>query len=153
MLRNHWTLRAVVAACTIAWLAAGQQAAAAIRPVNLVSETQVIGDPFSADGADLVVTGQGTPVGQYTGTGEVIHRHVGSGQISLGSVSLKAANGDRLNMSFFAVWDQATGVRSGPVLIYGGTGRYANAIGLAFITARPVRPGVVAFDIVGVVDY
>jgi hypothetical protein len=53
-----------------------------------------------------------------------------------GSVTLTAANGDRLTFEYNGLLDPATGLGTGTLTFSGGTGRFADAVGEGVFTAN-----------------
>lgn len=109
-------------------------------------------------GATVAVTGNGTHIGSFTGTGTIqFLPDADDPNIShpAGEVTYIAANGDRLpTVIDNGRMDLRTGIATGDMVFQSGTGRFAGASGrAAIIVEQNFITGAYTFTMVGSVNY
>src|SRR5215212_4744667 len=118
--------------------------------------------PFASNGngvgADLTVSGNGTYLGLFTGTGKIqFLPDANDPNIShpAGEVTYVAANGDRLpTVIENGSMDLRTGIATGDMVFQSGTGRFEGASGrAAIVVEQNFITGAYTFTLVGNVNY
>ena len=109
-------------------------------------------------GATVIVTGNGTHLGLFTGTGQIqFLPDANDPNIShpAGEVTYVAANGDRLpTVIENGSMDLRTGIATGDMVFQSGTGRFAGASGrAAIVVEQNFITGAYTFTMVGNVNY
>jgi len=109
-------------------------------------------------GATVVVTGNGTHLGSFTGSGTIqFLPDANDPNIShpAGDVTYVAANGDRLpSVIEDGSMDLRTGIATGDMVFQSGTGRFAGASGrAAIVVEQNFITGAYTFTMVGNVNY
>ena len=109
-------------------------------------------------GATVVVTGNGTHLGSFTGSGTIqFLPDANDPNIShpAGDVTYVAANGDRLpSVIEDGSMDLRTGIATGDMVFQSGTGRFAGASGrAAIVVEQNFVTGAYTFTMVGNVNY
>ena len=109
-------------------------------------------------GADLTVSGNGTYLGLFTGTGKIqFLPDANDPNIShpAGEVTYVAANGDRLpTVIENGSMDLRTGIATGDMVFQSGTGRFEGASGrAAIVVEQNFITGAYTFTLVGNINY
>jgi hypothetical protein len=109
-------------------------------------------------GATVVVSGNGTHLGLFSGTGKIqFLPDPNDPNIShpAGEVTYVAANGDRLpSVIENGSMDLTTGIATGDMVFQSGTGRFAGASGrAAIVVEQNFITGAYTFTMVGNVNY
>ncbi len=109
-------------------------------------------------GANLTLTGNGTHLGQFTGTGTIqFLPDANDPNIShpAGEVTYVAANGDRLpTVIENGSMDLRTGIATGDMVFQSGTGRFAGVSGrAAIVVEQNFITGAYTFTMVGNINY
>jgi len=109
-------------------------------------------------GATVIVTGNGTHLGLFTGTGQIqFLPDANDPNIShpAGEVTYVAANGDRLpTVIENGSMDLRTGIATGDMVFQSGTGRFAGASGrAAIVVEQNFITGAYTFTMVGNINY
>ena len=109
-------------------------------------------------GANLTITGNGTHLGQFTGTGTIqFLPDANDPNIShpAGEVTYVAANGDRLpTVIEDGSMDLRTGIATGYMVFQSGTGRFAGVSGrAAIVVEQNFITGAYTFTMVGNINY
>jgi hypothetical protein len=109
-------------------------------------------------GATVVVSGNATHLGVFTGTGKIQFRpDANDPNIShpAGEVTYVAANGDRLpTVIEDGSMDLRTGIATGYMVFQGGTGRFEGASGkAAIVVEQNFITGAYTFTMVGNINY
>ena len=109
-------------------------------------------------GATVVVSGNGTHLGLFTGTGTIqFLPDANDSNIShpAGEVTYVASNGDRLpTVIENGRMDLRTGIATGDMVFQSGTGRFEGASGrAAIVVEQNFITGAYTFTMVGNVDY
>ena len=109
-------------------------------------------------GANLTLTGNGTHLGLFTGTGKIqFLPDANDPNIShpAGEVTYVAANGDRLpTVIENGSMDLRTGIATGDMVFQSGTGRFEGASGrAAIVVEQNFITGAYTFTLVGNVNY
>ena len=109
-------------------------------------------------GANLTLTGNGTHLGQFTGTGTIqFLPDANDPNIShpAGEVTYVAANGDRLpTVIENGSMDLRTGIATGDMVFQSGTGRFAGVSGrAAIVVEQNFITGAYTFTMVGHINY
>jgi len=118
----------------------------------------IIDDAGNVTGANVVVSGNGTHLGSFTGTGKIqFLPDANDPNIShpAGEVTYVAANGDRLpTVIEDGRMDLTTGIATGYMVFQSGTGRFEGASGkAAIIVEQNFVTGAYTFTMVGNVNY
>jgi hypothetical protein len=111
---------------------AGPHAAAATRQVVPV----ILTAQCSADLSTMKATATGfaTHLGRWTAQGRIDKADFGADRAAVrGTLTIVAANGDKLFVSFSASWRLSTGKGTELITVTGGTGQYAGATGGAVL--------------------
>jgi len=105
---------------------------------------------------DFVAAGNGTHLGSYTETGNVVISGDNPAAFHVeGSATLIAANGDKLFATFTGQLNFFTGAITA-TLTYGGgvsSGRFENASGSANLTAQFQADGTLSVAVAGTINY
>lgn len=109
-------------------------------------------------GANLSLSGNGTHLGLFTGTGKILFLpDANNPNIShpAGEVTYVAANGDRLpTVIEDGAMDLTTGIATGHMVFQSGTGRFAGASGkAAIVVEQNFITGAYTFTMVGNINY
>jgi hypothetical protein len=109
-------------------------------------------------GADISVSGNGTHLGLFTGTGKIqFLPDANDPNIShpAGEVTYVAANGDRLpTVIENGSMDLRTGIATGDMVFQSGTGRFEGASGrAAIVVEQNFITGAYTFTLVGNINY
>lgn len=109
-------------------------------------------------GANLTLTGNGTHLGLFSGTGRIeFLPDANDPSIShpAGEVTYVAANGDRLpTVIENGSMDLRTGIATGDMVFQSGTGRFAGASGrAAIVVEQNFITGAYTFTMVGNINY
>jgi hypothetical protein len=109
-------------------------------------------------GADVTVSGNGTHLGLFTGTGKIqFLPDANDPNIShpAGEVTYVAANGDRLpTVIENGSMDLRTGIATGDMVFQSGTGRFEGASGrAAIVVEQNFITGAYTFTLVGNINY
>jgi hypothetical protein len=109
-------------------------------------------------GANLSLSGNGTHLGLFTGTGKILFLpDANNPNIShpAGEVTYVAANGDRLpTVIEDGAMDLTTGIATGYMVFQSGTGRFAGASGkAAIVVEQNFITGAYTFTMVGNINY
>ena len=109
-------------------------------------------------GATVIVTGNGTHLGLFTGTGQIqFLPDANDPNIShpAGEVTYVAANGDRLpTVIENGSMDLRTGIATGDMVFQSGTGRFEGASGrAAIVVEQNFITGAYTFTLVGDINY
>ena len=109
-------------------------------------------------GANLSLSGNGTHLGLFTGTGKILFLpDANNPNIShpAGEVTYVAANGDRLpTVIEDGAMDLTTGIATGYMVFQSGTGRFAGASGkAAIVVEQNFVTGAYTFTMVGNINY
>jgi hypothetical protein len=109
-------------------------------------------------GATVIVTGNGTHLGLFTGTGQIqFLPDANDPNIShpAGGVTYVAANGDRLpTVIENGSMDLRTGIATGDMVFQSGTGRFEGASGrAAIVVEQNFITGAYTFTMVGNINY
>lgn len=109
-------------------------------------------------GATVVVSGNGTHLGQFSGTGKIqFLPDPNDPNIShpAGEVTYVAANGDRLpSVIENGSMDLTTGIATGDMVFQSGTGRFAGASGrAAIVVEQNFITGAYTFTLLGNVNF
>ena len=109
-------------------------------------------------GANLTLSGNGTHLGQFTGTGRIdFLPDANDPNIShpAGEVTYVAANGDRLpTVIEDGSMDLRTGIATGYMVFQNGTGRFEGVSGkAAIVVEQNFITGAYTFTLVGKIDY
>jgi hypothetical protein len=120
--------------------------------------TFITDDAGNVVGANLAVTGNGTHLGSFTGTGKIqFLPDENDPMIShpAGGVTYIAANGDRLpTVIENGSMDLRTGIATGDMVFQSGTGRFEGASGrAAIVVEQNFITGAYTFTMVGNVNY
>ena len=118
----------------------------------------IIDDAGNVTGANVVVSGNGTHLGSFTGFGKIqFLPDANDPNIShpAGEVTYVAANGDRLpSVIEGGRMDLTTGIATGYMVFQSGTGRFEGASGkAAIIVEQNFVTGAYTFTMVGNVNY
>jgi len=118
----------------------------------------IIDDAGNVTGANVVVSGNGTHLGSFTGFGKIqFLPDANDPNIShpAGEVTYVAANGDRLpTVIEDGRMDLTTGIATGYMVFQSGTGRFEGASGkAAIIVEQNFVTGAYTFTMVGNVNY
>ena len=118
----------------------------------------IIDDAGNVVGANVVVSGNGTHLGSFTGFGKIqFLPDANDPNIShpAGDVTYVAANGDRLpTVIEDGRMDLTTGIATGYMVFQSGTGRFEGASGkAAIIVEQNFVTGAYTFTMVGNVNY
>jgi len=118
----------------------------------------IIDDAGNVTGANVVVSGNGTHLGSFTGFGKIqFLPDANDPNIShpAGGVTYVAANGDRLpSVIEDGRMDLTTGIATGYMVFQSGTGRFEGASGkAAIIVEQNFVTGAYTFTMVGNVNY
>jgi hypothetical protein len=124
-------------------------AQARVRPMRMSGEGQLINP------TDYVGGGVATHLGRYTKTGSFAFTPTGDPALVQGvGTSVKvAANGDELHSLDMVLLNIQTGEFIGLVIWTGGTGRFADASGVAWMEGVLAPDGSFAFTLAGVIDF
>lgn len=109
-------------------------------------------------GANLSLSGNGTHLGLFTGSGKILFLpDANNPNIShpAGEVTYVAANGDRLpTVIEDGAMDLTTGIATGYMVFQSGTGRFAGASGkAAIVVEQNFITGAYTFTMVGNINY
>ena len=109
-------------------------------------------------GANLMLSGNGTHLGLFTGTGRIDFVPDANDPnivIVPGEITYVAANGDRLPTTIEnGRMDLRTGIATGDMVFQSGTGRFAGASGrAAIVVEQNFVTGAYTFTMVGNVNY
>ena len=120
--------------------------------------TFIIDEAGNVVGANLALTGNGTHLGSFTGTGKIqFIPDANDPNIShpAGEVTYVAANGDRLpTVIENGSMDLTTGIATGDMVFQSGTGRFAGASGrAAIVVEQNFITGAYTFTMVGNINY
>lgn len=120
--------------------------------------TFITDDAGNVVGANLALTGNGTHLGSFTGTGKIQFLPDANDPLishPAGEVTYIAANGDRLpTVIEDGSMDLRTGIATGYMVFQSGTGRFAGASGkAAIIVEQNFITGAYTFTMVGSVNY
>jgi hypothetical protein len=120
--------------------------------------TFIIDAAGNVTGANVVVSGNGTHLGSFTGSGKIqFLPDANDPNIShpAGEVTYVAANGDRLpTVIEDGRMDLTTGIATGYMVFQSGTGRFEGASGkAAIIVEQNFVTGAYTFTMVGNVNY
>lgn len=115
-------------------------------------------DAGNVVGANLTLSGNGTHLGLFTGTGQIqFLPDANDPNIShpAGEVTYVASNGDRLpTVIENGSMDLRTGIATGDMVFQGGTGRFEGASGrAAIVVEQNFITGAYTFTMVGSVNY
>jgi hypothetical protein len=115
-------------------------------------------DAGNVVGANLTVSGNGTHLGLFSGTGKIqFLPDANDPNIShpAGEVTYIAANGDRLpTVIENGSMDLRTGIATGDMVFQSGTGRFAGASGrAAIVVEQNFITGAYTFTMVGNINY
>jgi len=118
----------------------------------------IIDDAGNVTGANLTLSGNGTHLGLFTGSGKIqFLPDANDPNIShpAGEVTYVAANGDRLpTVIEDGRMDLTTGIATGYMVFQSGTGRFEGASGkAAIIVEQNFVTGAYTFTMVGNVNY
>ena len=118
----------------------------------------IIDDAGNVTGANLTLSGNGTHLGSFTGSGKIqFLPDANDPNIShpAGEVTYVAANGDRLpTVIEDGRMDLTTGIATGYMVFQSGTGRFEGASGkAAIIVEQNFVTGAYTFTMVGNVNY
>ena len=118
----------------------------------------IIDDAGNVTGANLTLSGNGTHLGLFTGTGKIqFLPDANDPNIShpAGEVTYVAANGDRLpTVIEDGRMDLTTGIATGYMVFQSGTGRFEGASGkAAIIVEQNFVTGAYTFTMVGNINY
>jgi len=118
----------------------------------------IIDDAGNVTGANLTLSGNGTHLGSFTGSGKIqFLPDANDPNIShpAGEVTYAAANGDRLpTVIEDGRMDLTTGIATGYMVFQSGTGRFEGASGkAAIIVEQNFVTGAYTFTMVGNVNY
>lgn len=120
--------------------------------------TFITDDAGNVVGATVVVTGNGTHLGSFSGTGMIqFLPDANDPNIShpAGGVTYVAANGDRLpTVIENGRMDLRTGIATGDMVFQSGTGRFEGASGrAAIVVEQNFVTGAYTFSMVGNINY
>lgn len=120
--------------------------------------TFITDDAGNVVGANLALSGNGTHLGSFTGTGKIqFLPDANDPNIShpAGEVTYIAANGDRLpTVIENGSMDLRTGIATGDMVFQSGTGRFVGASGrAAIVVEQNFITGAYTFTMVGNVNY
>jgi len=118
----------------------------------------IIDDAGNVTGANLTLSGNGTHLGSFTGSGKIqFLPDANDPNIShpAGEVTYIAANGDRLpTIIEDGSMDLRTGIATGYMVFQSGTGRFAGASGkAAIVVEQNFITGAYTFTLVGNINY
>ena len=118
----------------------------------------IIDDAGNVTGANLTLSGNGTHLGSFTGSGKIqFLPDANDPNIShpAGGVTYIAANGDRLpTVIENGRMDLRTGIATGDMVFQGGTGRFEGASGrAAIVVEQNFVTGAYTFTMVGNINY
>lgn len=118
----------------------------------------IIDDAGNVTGANLTLSGNGTHLGLFTGTGKIqFLPDANDPNIShpAGEVTYVAANGDRLpTVIEDGRMDLTTGIATGYMVFQSGTGRFEGASGkAAIVVEQNFVTGAYTFTMVGNINY
>jgi hypothetical protein len=120
--------------------------------------TFIIDDAGNVVGANLALSGHGTHLGFFSGTGKIqFLPDANDPNIShpAGEVTYVAANGDRLpTVIENGSMDLRTGIATGDMVFQSGTGRFEGASGrAAIVVEQNFITGAYTFTLVGNINY
>ena len=109
-------------------------------------------------GANLMLSGNGTHLGLFTGTGRIQFVPDANDPNIVhvpGEITYVAANGDRLPVNIEnGRMDLRTGIATGDMVFQNGTGRFAGASGsAAIVVEQNFVTGAYTFTMVGTINY
>ena len=118
----------------------------------------IIDDAGNVTGANLTLSGNGTHLGSFTGSGKIqFLPDANDPNIShpAGEVTYVAANGDRLpTVIEDGRMDLTTGIATGYMVFQSGTGRFEGASGsAAIVVEQNFVTGAYTFTMVGNINY
>ena len=157
-MKRFVAIKSLILAFTL--LLATMPVGAAERP--FASNGNGVATFFSDDagnfGANLSLSGNGTHLGLFTGTGKILFLpDANNPNIShpAGEVTYVAANGDRLpTVIEDGAMDLTTGIATGYMVFQSGTGRFAGASGkAAIVVEQNFITGAYTFTMVGNINY
>jgi hypothetical protein len=158
IMKRFVAIKSLILAFTL--LLATMPVGAAERP--FASNGNGVATFFSDDagnfGANLSLSGNGTHLGLFTGTGKILFLpDANNPNIShpAGEVTYVAANGDRLpTVIEDGAMDLTTGIATGYMVFQSGTGRFAGASGkAAIVVEQNFITGAYTFTMVGNINY
>jgi hypothetical protein len=146
----EWLIRLTLGAVI---LAMSIPCAAVERPFNLKGTTEVIGNPFSPDGAAMEGNGTATHLGNWTEVGVIFFDGSGGPPFPATAIAhFTAANGDQLDVLMTGTID-ASLVATATFHMVGGTGHFAGASGHGDFAATPNPDGTLSYTATGTIDY
>ncbi len=147
---DGWLIRLILG---VVILAMAIPCTAVERPFKLRGTTEVIGNPFSPDGAAMEGIGTATHLGDWTEVGVIFFDGSNGPPFPATAIAhFTAANGDQLDVLMTGSID-ASLMAVATFHIVGGTGRFAGASGHGDFAASPNPDGTLSYTATGTIDY